>query len=133
MHLFPFSAVESLAQLKKLKIEHCAAMEVVVTALKAPEEDKKGLSRLNDHAILFPKLEYLLLFNLPKLKMFCEGDRIECSSLLRLTIYYCNSLSTFVAAQTTPHTLTVPVEQEDLQVNPQSLSHGKVNLLFFYF
>ena len=126
LYLFPYSTVESLAQLTQLWIWNCEAMEVVVTTKKALGEDQQG-SRLNDHHIFFPKLESLTLEDLPKLKSFCEGDRIECPSLLRLVIRDCESLRTFVADSA--HIQPV-VEQEvggiDLKVNQQPIFNHMV-------
>ena len=114
--LFPYSTVESLAQLKQLEIWKCEAMEVIVTTTKALGEDQQGLRLNHDHHIFFPKLESITLRNLPKLKSFCEGDRIECPSLL-----------TFVADSA--HIQPV-VEQEiggiDLQVTQQPLFNHMV-------
>ena len=140
VHLFPFSAVESLTQLKNLSIRGCAAMEVVVTVPKAHGEDQEGLSRLNDHKNLFPRLEYLWLSNLPKLEMFYEGDPIECPSLLEIKVVYCFSMtSASDSAHIAPYTMTsAAVEQEvgrrDLRVNPHDLLViQKVNLLYLLF
>ena len=125
--LFPYSTVESLAQLKELSIWDCKVMEVVVTTTKALGEDQQGLRLNHDHHIFFPKLESLTLEDLPKLKSFCEGDRIECPSLLRLVIRDCESLRTFVADSA--HIQPV-VEQEvggiDLQVTQQPLFNHMV-------
>ena len=122
LYLFPYSTVESLAQLKKLCIWDCKVMEVVVTTTKALGEDQQGLRLNHDHHIFFPKLKILTLTNLPKLKSFCEGDRIECPSLLTLHISDCESLRTFVADSV--------LEQEvggiDLQVTQQPLFNHMV-------
>ena len=125
--LFSYSTVESLPQLKQLSIGDCEVMEVVVTTTKALGEDQQGLRLNHDHHIFFPKLESIILRNLPKLKSFCEGDRIECPSLLRLEISDCESLRTFVADSA--HIQPV-VEQEvggiDLQVNQQPIFNHMV-------
>ena len=127
LYLFPYSTVESLAQLKQLSIWDCEAMEVVVTTTKAIGEYQQGLRLNHDHHIFFPKLERLALGYLPKLKSFCEGDRIECPSFLELKITDCKSLRTFVADSA--HIQPV-VEQEvggiDLQVTQQPLFNHMV-------
>ena len=126
-YVFPYSTVESLAQLKELSIWDCKFIKVVVTTTKALGEDQQGLRLNHDHHICFPKLESLTLGELPKLKSFCEGDRIECPSLLRLHIGDCESLRTFVADSA--HIQSV-VEQEvggiDLQVTQQPLFNHMV-------
>ena len=116
--LFSYSTVESLPQLKQLSIGDCEVMEVVVTTTKALGEDQQGLRLNHDHHIFFPKLKSITLTNLPKLKSFCEGDRIECPSL---------SSSTFVADSAD---IQPVVEQEvggiELQVTQQPLFNHMV-------
>ncbi|KAK9064937.1 hypothetical protein SSX86_016320 [Deinandra increscens subsp. villosa] len=62
-HIFTFSTLESLNQLKELKVKKCNAIQVIV------KEEKTTSSKV----VVFPRLESLQLENLPKLKGFFLG------------------------------------------------------------
>ncbi|KAL5564026.1 hypothetical protein UlMin_033773 [Ulmus minor] len=88
-YLFTVAMARRLAQLERLQICGCPDMEEVVT-------NEHGEGRLEK--ILFPKLKYLELEDLPNLKRFCTGDCIECPSLLQLTIENCGILRMFISS-----------------------------------
>ncbi|KAL5568610.1 hypothetical protein UlMin_025185 [Ulmus minor] len=89
-YLFTVAMAGRLAQLERLQIRGCPAMEGVVVT------NEHGEGRLEK--ILFPKLEYLELKDLPNLKRFFTGDCIECPSLLQLTIENCGVLRMFISS-----------------------------------
>ncbi|CAI9293967.1 unnamed protein product [Lactuca saligna] len=65
-HIFTFSALESLGQLEKLKIENCIAMQVIVK-----EEPGDQTRKTND--LVFRRLKSIALVNLPNLMSFFLG------------------------------------------------------------
>ncbi|KAL4318537.1 hypothetical protein GQ457_18G005070 [Hibiscus cannabinus] len=95
-YLFTSSMVKSFVQLKKLKVSRCDEMEEVIEErLMAREEEiSSSLSSLS----VFPKLDYLRLGNLPKLKRFCSGiNPIEFSLLRHVIIQGCPDLKTLAS------------------------------------
>ncbi|XP_021281522.1 probable disease resistance protein At4g27220 isoform X2 [Herrania umbratica] len=84
--LLSSSMVQSLVQLKMLEITDCKMMEEVVVA----EEEKVS-------KMIFPKLETLLLRDLPKLTRFCSESLIEFSSLSELFLENCPCLKVLVS------------------------------------
>ncbi|KAL5562885.1 hypothetical protein UlMin_032632 [Ulmus minor] len=88
--LFTVAMAGRLAQLERLQIRRCVVMEEVVVT------NEHGEGRLEK--ILFPKLKYLELEDLPNLKRFCTGDCIECPSLLKLEIENCGVLKNFISS-----------------------------------
>ncbi|KAI3824807.1 hypothetical protein L1987_06278 [Smallanthus sonchifolius] len=62
-HVFTFSTLESLKQLKELNVTRCKAIQVIV-------KEENGTSSEN---VVFPRLETLVLDNLPSLKGFFLG------------------------------------------------------------
>ncbi|KAI3670218.1 hypothetical protein L1987_88036 [Smallanthus sonchifolius] len=62
-HVFTFSTLESLKQLKELKVIECKAIQVIV-------KEENGTSSEN---VVFPRLETLVLDDLPSLKGFYLG------------------------------------------------------------
>ncbi|GMN27375.1 hypothetical protein TIFTF001_001619 [Ficus carica] len=117
-YLLSFAMVKSLKQLKTLFVSDCKAMEQIVTKAVGKDGRLKKIS--------FPKLESLMLDDLPKLKRFCEGDCIECPSLLKLKIWDCSEFRTFIPdSQSTP--MMLQVEEREL-VTKQPLFNEKVVL-----
>ncbi|KAK8604920.1 hypothetical protein V6N13_082383 [Hibiscus sabdariffa] len=92
-YVFTSSMVKSFVQLKKLKVSLCDEMqEVIEGGLAAREEE------ISNSVSLFPKLDYLRLENLPKLKRFCSGiNPIEFSLLRHVIIQGCPDLKTLVS------------------------------------
>ncbi|KAI3670246.1 hypothetical protein L1987_88066 [Smallanthus sonchifolius] len=62
-HVFTFSALESLKQLKYLNVTRCKAIQVIV----------KDETRMTSENVVFPRLETLVLDDLPSLKGFFLG------------------------------------------------------------
>ncbi|THF97504.1 hypothetical protein TEA_009320 [Camellia sinensis var. sinensis] len=73
-NLFTYSTAMALQQLKVLYLESCPVMEEVIAAT----ED--GLKEVIDDVIEFPKLEWLILKDLPNLNSFLRMSQIFVST-----------------------------------------------------
>jgi hypothetical protein len=137
-----FSAAGFMGQLKHLYIWECKVMEEIIVT----EESRVVEERIIPKMVLFSRLEYLRLKNLPALKRFCIGSNIEFPSLKELHIDHCPKLKTFIFkpvssgmtvgkelvemnAKDNPRTAVQPFFNEE--VNPFYLSFFL--LLFFFF
>ncbi|KAK8508749.1 hypothetical protein V6N12_034855 [Hibiscus sabdariffa] len=87
--------VKSFVQLKTLEVSWCVEMESIIEGILGGEKDEEA--RISSCISLFCKLDYLKLYHLPKLKMFCPGINIaiEFPSLRELEILKCPLLKTF--------------------------------------
>ncbi|KAM0013026.1 putative leucine-rich repeat domain superfamily [Helianthus debilis subsp. tardiflorus] len=91
-HILTFSTLESLMQLKELKVIGCKAMQVIV------KEEKETSSK----RVVFPHLETLILDKLPKLKGFFLGmNDFRWPSLVIVKISECPQLMMFTSGQST--------------------------------
>ena len=88
-YLFPSSSVNILVQLKHLSITNCMSVEEIIAI--------GGLKEEETSTVLFPKLEFMELSDLPKLTRFCIGSSIECPLLKRMRICACPEFKTFAA------------------------------------
>ncbi|CAL5394105.1 unnamed protein product [Camellia sinensis] len=80
-NLFTCFTAMALQQLKVLYLESCPVMEEVITAT----ED--GLKEVIDDVIEFPKLEWLILKDLPNLNSFCNAKyNFNLPSLQRVVL-----------------------------------------------
>ncbi|KAL8228881.1 hypothetical protein R6Q57_013781 [Mikania cordata] len=88
-HVFTFSTLESLKQLEFLKVESCNAIQEIVK-----QEIHETTSPKDDHVVVFPRLTFLHLKELPNLKGFFLGFRWplldtliinDCPQLMRFT------------------------------------------------
>ncbi|GMN27376.1 hypothetical protein TIFTF001_001626 [Ficus carica] len=95
-----------LEQLKEQNVSYSEDMEQIVT--KAVVEDHGRLKNL----ISFPKLEYLELRSLPKLKRFCEGDCLKYPSLLNLQIWRGSKFGTFIPNSQSTEPMLQAVDEE---------------------
>ncbi|KAG8372115.1 hypothetical protein BUALT_Bualt12G0032900 [Buddleja alternifolia] len=88
-NLFPLKmAKDGLLQLKKLQIRGCSMMEEVFSSNDGEEGH-----------ITFPKLEYVLLQELPSLTTLCKGvESIECPVLEVMYIDGCSKFTSFVSS-----------------------------------
>ncbi|KAK8502347.1 hypothetical protein V6N12_046133 [Hibiscus sabdariffa] len=91
-YVFTSSMVKSFVHLKTLNVGICDEMEEVIQGILGEKKEGGVCSCIS----LFPKLDYLTLFDLPKLKRFCCGIDIpiELSSLKELAIWKCPTLKT---------------------------------------
>ncbi|GKV27742.1 hypothetical protein SLEP1_g36877 [Rubroshorea leprosula] len=103
-YLLTSSIVESFQQLTVLKISGCKMMEGVIV-LEQLEEEKRM------RRTLFPKLDSLVLQELPKFTRLCSGNFFEFPSLTKLTISKCSMLKTFISGFAIGNT-TINTENE---------------------
>ncbi|XP_022719901.1 uncharacterized protein LOC111277752 [Durio zibethinus] len=83
--------VEFLVQLKELFIANCKNVEEVISVDGFAEAE--SLSQI----LCFPKLEILVLDDLPKLRRFCYGNYFEFPFLIGFRIKKCSALKTFIS------------------------------------
>ncbi|KAF5949993.1 hypothetical protein HYC85_011986 [Camellia sinensis] len=92
-NLFTCSTAMALQQLKVLYLESCPVMEEVIAAI----ED--GLKEVID-VIEFPKLEWLILKDLPNLNSFCNSNyNFNLPSLNRVVLKRCPDMHNFTLGQ----------------------------------
>ncbi|XP_028070131.1 uncharacterized protein LOC114272608 [Camellia sinensis] len=93
-NLFTCSTAMALEQLKVLYLESCPVMEEVITAT----ED--GLKEVIDDVIEIPKLERLILKDLPNLNSFCNANyNFNLPSLQRVVLKRCPKMHNFSFGQ----------------------------------
>ncbi|XP_028052125.1 uncharacterized protein LOC114256665 [Camellia sinensis] len=93
-NLFTCSTAMALQQLKVLHLESCPVMEEVIAAT----ED--GLKEVIDDVIEFPKLEWLILKDLPNLNSFCNAKyNFNFPSLQRVVLKRCLNMHNFTFGQ----------------------------------
>ncbi|CAL5336434.1 unnamed protein product [Camellia sinensis] len=93
-NLFTCSTVMALQQLKVLYLESCPVMKEVIAAI----ED--GLKEVIDDVIEFPKLEWLILKDLPNLNSFCNAKyNFNLPSLRRVVLKRCPNMHNFTFGQ----------------------------------
>ncbi|CAL5394211.1 unnamed protein product [Camellia sinensis] len=93
-NLFTCSTAMALQQLKVLYLESCPVMEEVIAAT----ED--GLKEVIDDVIGFPKLEWLILKDLPNLNSFCNAKyNFNLPSLQRVVLKRCPNMHNFTFGQ----------------------------------
>ncbi|KAL8248391.1 hypothetical protein R6Q59_005259 [Mikania micrantha] len=94
-HVFTFSTLETLKQLKFLSIEHCNAIQEIFK-----QEIHETTSSKDDHVVVFPRLTTLKLKNLPNLKGFFLGkNKFRWPLLDTLIINDCPQLMTFTSGE----------------------------------
>jgi hypothetical protein len=104
--------------------------EIIVT-----EESGVVEERIIPKMVLFSRLEYLSLKDLPALKRFCIGSNIEFPSLKNLDIFGCPKLKTFIFK---PVSSSMTVGKELVEMNAkdnpctavQPLFNEEVNLFY---
>ena len=87
--LFSSSMARSLKELKKLEVGSCKIMEEIVSSTRREDGEENMVN-------LFPKLQSLILYSLPKLVRFCTSSYIEFSLLEELEVRYCDELESFI-------------------------------------
>ncbi|CAL5336075.1 unnamed protein product [Camellia sinensis] len=93
-NLFTCSTAMALQQLKVLYLESCPVMEEVIGAT----ED--GHREVIDDVIEFPKLEWLILKDLPNLNSFCKANyNFNLPSLQRVVLKRCPKMHNFTFGQ----------------------------------
>ncbi|XP_022718853.1 disease resistance protein At4g27190-like [Durio zibethinus] len=114
--LLSSSMVQSFVQLKMLQITNCEMVEEVIVA----EEEK--ISKM-----IFPKLESLQLYDLPKLTSFCSETSIEFSSLSELYIRNCPCLKMFISGFINAG---MTEGKEAMKNNSEENTHTEIPVLF---
>ena len=118
-YLLSSSTTSSMGQLKYLVIEDCKVMEEVIQTCTEDLGEGEIISR-----VFFPRLEGLLLKNLPILRRFCIGSRIKFPSLKHLWIEKCpklnsfifNSVSSGMNSEESSHTAMQPLFNEEVNL-----------------
>ncbi|KAF5754955.1 putative leucine-rich repeat domain superfamily [Helianthus annuus] len=89
-HVFTFSTLESLKQLKELRVEKCYALQVIV----------KEESETSSKVVVFPRIETLELDDLPNLEGFFLGmNNFRWPSLDNVMINDCPQLLVFTSGE----------------------------------
>ena len=101
-----------MLQLKYLNIEDCKVMEEILLTEDLGEEEIIP-------KVLFPRLEYLILIDLPVLKRFCIGTNLRFPTLKGLWIEQCPKLESFIFK---------PVSSEEM--NSEEISRTAMQPLF---
>ncbi|XP_062083067.1 disease resistance protein At4g27190-like [Humulus lupulus] len=101
-YLLSSAMAQCLVQLKELRVFACKMIEEVIVI-----EESTGSKGIVLENILLPKLESLVLEDLPNVIQFCEGDCIECPSLFTLHICNCPKLKVFISNSMATKTCTI--------------------------
>ncbi|XP_038888954.1 uncharacterized protein LOC120078722 [Benincasa hispida] len=114
MHLFKSSVAKDLVNLKGMSITNCTEMSCIVDVAEEEEESR-------EEEIVFNRLEYLELYNLPRLTCFCFGKcLLKFFCLKILDIKKCPEMKTFSYGKiSAPKLLFMSMEREKL-----STTHG---------
>ena len=111
-YLLSSSTATFMVQLKGLIIEDCKVMEEILLLTEDLEEEEIVPK------VLFPRLEGLVLKDLPVLKRFCVGRNIIFRSLKVLVIEKCPKLESFiskpVSLEEISHTAMQPLFNEEV-------------------
>ncbi|GMP54037.1 hypothetical protein CsSME_00019314 [Camellia sinensis var. sinensis] len=84
----------ALQQLKVLYLESCPVIEEVI------EATEDGLKEVIDDVIEFPKLEWVILKDLPNLNSFCNANyNFNLPSLQRVVLKRCLKMQKFTFGQ----------------------------------
>ncbi|KAH9752919.1 AAA domain-containing protein [Citrus sinensis] len=120
----PANLIRCLNNLRYLEVRNCDSLEEVLH-LEELSADKEHIGPL------FPKLSWLTLIDLPKLKRFCNftGNIIELPELWSLTIENCPDMETFIS-NSVVHMTTDNKEPQKLTSEENFLLAHQVQPLF---
>ncbi|GMY19465.1 disease resistance protein RPS2-like isoform X2 [Fagus crenata] len=91
-YLFSPSIAKLLVMLEEIQVVDCEKIEEILTRAREEEGEEKDI-------VLFNKVKWFLLKDLPNLKCFCnEANAFEWPSLQRVGVFSCPNLRTFVPA-----------------------------------
>ncbi|KAL8248398.1 hypothetical protein R6Q59_005266 [Mikania micrantha] len=124
-HVFTFSTLESLKQLKFLSVKDCNDIQEIVK-----EEIHETTSSKDDHVVVFPRLTTLQLEELPNLKGFFLGkNKFRWPLLDTLIIKDCPQLMTFTSGESeTPKLNYISTGFGKYGLDDCGLNfHGKIN------
>ena len=119
-YLLSSSTATFMVQLKYLNIEDCKVMEEVLLTEDLGEEEIIP-------NVLFPRLEYLILKDLPVLKRFCTGTNLRFPTLKGLRIEQCPKLESFIFKPVSSEEMN---SEEICRTAMQPLFNEKVILFF---
>ncbi|KAJ4721055.1 Disease resistance protein [Melia azedarach] len=113
----PANLLRFLNNLLQLDVIRCDSVEEVFHL--------EGLDAGEHTDPLFPRLKFLYLIDLPKLKRFCSfnGNTVELPSLSSLGIHNCNNMETFISDSTDGHETA---NNESFSADVQALLDEKV-------
>ena len=110
-----------MVQLKYLYIGDCKVMEEILLLTEDLGEEEIIPK------VLFPRLEVLILKDLPVLKRFCVGSNIKFPSLKVLVIEKCPKLESFIFK---PVSSDMTLSKELKEVNSEEISQIAMQPLF---
>ncbi|KAK7849040.1 disease resistance protein [Quercus suber] len=119
-YLLSSSTARFMVQLKYLYIEDCKVMEEVLLTEDLGEEEIIP-------KVLFPRLEDLVLKDLPVLKRFCVVSNIKFPSLKDMVIEKCPKLESFIFK---PVSSGMTLSKELKEVNSEEISQTAMQPLF---
>ncbi|KAL4605324.1 hypothetical protein ACB092_09G020400 [Castanea dentata] len=119
-YLLSSSTARNMVQLKYLDIEECKVMEEILFTEDLGEEEI--ISK-----VLFPRLEGLILKDLPVLKRFCVGSNIRFPSLKDMWLERCPKLKSFIFK---PVSSGLTLSKELKEMNSGEISHTAMQPLF---
>ncbi|XP_075638422.1 uncharacterized protein LOC142610494 [Castanea sativa] len=119
-YLLSSSTARFMVQLKYLDIEECKVMEEILLTEDLGEEEI--ISK-----VLFPRLEGLILKDLPVLKRFCVGSNIRFPSLKDMWLERCPKLKSFIFK---PVSSGFTLSKELKEMNSGVISHTAMQPLF---
>ena len=129
-HLFGFALIKSLSHLKSLEVYHCESIEeIILTEENESVEEEEEEEEKERKLIVFPKLDYLGLKWLPKLRRFCSGYSIEFQSLRELNISECHDLISFAVPNNGGGGADIELQQQD---DTETTIHSLFNHMVFY-
>lgn len=109
--LFSHSCLSSLEHLEKLEVQHCKNVEAII-----PPEDKEASA----DKIVFPKLQHLLLRDLPRLKaVSLSSGNCDFPSLQKVEIEDCPNMINFSRG----FCVAPKLEDVTIQNNKSLISH----------
>ena len=112
-YLFPTSIAKLLMELQRIKIEECDTIENIV--------ERDGEEEATD-IILFPRVSYLKLRNLPNMLSFCiKAYSFERSSIKEIYLRHCPKLKTFGSEIQSPRKSKEVSRELDSRPNEQEL------------
>uniref|UniRef100_A0A2N9EHJ0 Uncharacterized protein n=1 Tax=Fagus sylvatica TaxID=28930 RepID=A0A2N9EHJ0_FAGSY len=120
-YLLSSSTARVMEQLKYLYIENCKVMEEVLLSEDLGEEEEIIPN------VLFPRLNALILKDLPVLKRFCVGSNIKFPSLKDMRIEHCPKLKSFILK---PASSGITVSKEVTEMNSEEISLTTMQPLF---
>ncbi|XP_065631972.1 probable disease resistance protein At4g27220 isoform X2 [Quercus suber] len=117
-YLLSSSIARAMVQVKYLHIVNCKAMEEILFIEDLGDEEEEEEEIIPK--MLFPRLEVLILRDLPILKRFCIGSNIEFPSMKRLRIEHCPKLKTFISKPSNSDTM-MTVYKEIKEINTEEI------------